>query len=261
MGNEELIDLIQLWYEDALNLSHHNDPMALHTTCKRSIQPCSFCLSRSTYVPFPSQLRLGFCTNEQTCPAEQNIRHWELEKNDVKASLASLSRWTASSAKLLPLHVNLHSIFPVSLDSFACSRTQFKQHEEHILYSWRNWKEATQGQNLYFTVLKARKTRPLWQIAEPTPGDVFPTPLVIMFFLGFVWHTVLVTIHEHEAGTASNRMSPRTLKINKFFRIDLFFRITFQRGRSKVGRTKPRGRKSPSPLHHHDTDIDTRWNN
>ena len=37
--------------------------------------------------------------------------------------------------------------------------------------------------------------------------------------------------------------------------------ITFQRGRSKVGRTKPRGRKSPSPLHHHDTDIDTRRNN
>ena len=55
---------------------------------------------------------------------------------------------------------------------------------------------------------------------------------------------------------ASNRMSSRTLKINIILRIDLFFRITFQRGRSKVGRTKPRGRKSPSPLHHHDTDID-----
>ena len=65
--------------------------------------------------------------------------------------------------------------------------------------------------------------------------------------------TSFVIIH-----IASNRMSSRTLKINIILRIDLFFRITFQRGRSKVGRTKPRGRKSPSPLHHHDTDIDTR---
>ena len=60
---------------------------------------------------------------------------------------------------------------------------------------------------------------------------------------------------------ASNGMSSRTFKINIILRIDLFFSITFQRGRSKVGRTKPRGRKSPSPLHHHDTDIDTRRNN
>ena len=73
----------------------------------------------------------------------------------------------------------------------------------------------------------------------------------VLFLL--LWLRLLVL----PSDIASNRMS-RTLKINIILRIDLFFRITFQRGRSKVGRTKPRGRKSPSPLHHHDTDIDTR---